>query len=259
MAGCFMLDFSVYKPPAELRLNHTTGGENAKKWDVSASRLLRALHSYSAGRLIGAGRVGPLLLGVNGALRSQLLIGACDGTCTAASASNCCNTRRGRGLAPAGVAAQQLKSSAAPHVLPTIAGAVVARLRVMMHVDARAAIARIWARDGAMAAAAARQCARRRSPRFCSRALASTAAACGCASAHRSVTPQLPTPIDRSTHTLIHTQTNTITITIKHTSATSRRTRSSSSRSSPSRASTSTARSCRPRSTPRSPTSPRPT
>ena len=29
-----MLDFSVYKPPAELKVNHTTGGKNAKKWKV---------------------------------------------------------------------------------------------------------------------------------------------------------------------------------------------------------------------------------
>lgn len=32
--GCYMLDFSVYKPPAELKVNHTTGGKNAKKWKV---------------------------------------------------------------------------------------------------------------------------------------------------------------------------------------------------------------------------------
>jgi hypothetical protein len=30
-----MLDFSVYKPPAEFKVNHTTGGANAKKWSVS--------------------------------------------------------------------------------------------------------------------------------------------------------------------------------------------------------------------------------
>jgi hypothetical protein len=35
--GCYMLDFSVYKPPAEFKINHTTGGENAKKWSVSAA------------------------------------------------------------------------------------------------------------------------------------------------------------------------------------------------------------------------------
>ncbi|GBF90943.1 hypothetical protein Rsub_03798, partial [Raphidocelis subcapitata] len=32
--GCWMLDFSVYKPPAELKLNHKTGGENAKQWSM---------------------------------------------------------------------------------------------------------------------------------------------------------------------------------------------------------------------------------
>jgi hypothetical protein len=34
--GCYMLDFSVYKPPAEYKVNHTTGGENAKRWSVSS-------------------------------------------------------------------------------------------------------------------------------------------------------------------------------------------------------------------------------
>lgn len=29
-----MLDFAVYKPPAEFKVNHTTGGENAKKWSM---------------------------------------------------------------------------------------------------------------------------------------------------------------------------------------------------------------------------------
>ncbi|KIY96628.1 3-ketoacyl-CoA synthase 6 [Monoraphidium neglectum] len=32
--GCYMLDFSVYKPPAEYKVNHTTGGENAKRWSM---------------------------------------------------------------------------------------------------------------------------------------------------------------------------------------------------------------------------------
>jgi len=36
--GCYMLDFSVYKPPAELKLNHKTGNQNAKQWSVSPVR-----------------------------------------------------------------------------------------------------------------------------------------------------------------------------------------------------------------------------
>lgn len=35
--ACYMLDFSVYKPPAEYKVNHTTGGENAKRWSVSSA------------------------------------------------------------------------------------------------------------------------------------------------------------------------------------------------------------------------------
>jgi len=35
-----MLDFSVYKPPGEFKLNHKTGGENAKQWSVSAAGAL---------------------------------------------------------------------------------------------------------------------------------------------------------------------------------------------------------------------------
>lgn len=33
-SGCYMLDFSVYKPPAELKVNNTTGSANAKQWKV---------------------------------------------------------------------------------------------------------------------------------------------------------------------------------------------------------------------------------
>jgi hypothetical protein len=45
-----MLDFSVYKPPAEFKLDHRTGGENARKWSVSSSA------SYGAGEGIGGPR-----------------------------------------------------------------------------------------------------------------------------------------------------------------------------------------------------------
>jgi hypothetical protein len=41
MTGCYMLDFSVYKPPAEFKLNHKTGNENAKKWSVSGGACAR--------------------------------------------------------------------------------------------------------------------------------------------------------------------------------------------------------------------------
>ena len=37
--AAYMLDFSVYKPPAEFKVNHKTGGENARKWTVGGDLL----------------------------------------------------------------------------------------------------------------------------------------------------------------------------------------------------------------------------
>ena len=34
--ACYMLDFAVYKPPEELKMNHKKGGENARRWEVIA-------------------------------------------------------------------------------------------------------------------------------------------------------------------------------------------------------------------------------
>jgi hypothetical protein len=37
MAPVYMLDFSVFKPPEEYKLNHDAGIVNASKWSVSTS------------------------------------------------------------------------------------------------------------------------------------------------------------------------------------------------------------------------------
>jgi hypothetical protein len=44
---CYMLDFSVFRPPEELKMNPVTGNANAKQWSVS-----RQAHSSHRAALV---------------------------------------------------------------------------------------------------------------------------------------------------------------------------------------------------------------